>query len=223
MGARDPPPAHRILGGATMIRHRLIPALAVMALGVGLALPGASARADEAADARAIVQTIADQGLDIVKRPDKSERYKAFLQLFKDKFDTDAIGRFVLGQYRRDIDPKQFERFSAVFQELVARTYTTQLGQYAGEQLKVQKARPDGKRYVVESRVVPPGRQSIKLDWILGQSKGGLKVLDVRVDNLSMAITQRDEFASVLQQNSGNVDKLISFMQDKIKRLDAGA
>jgi phospholipid transport system substrate-binding protein len=206
-----------------MIRHRLIPALTIVALGLGLALPAAGARADDASEARTIVQNIADQGLDIVKRPDKADRYRAFLQLFKEKFDTEAIGRFVLGQYRRDIDPKQFERFSAVFQELVARTYTTQLGQYAGEQFKVQNARPDGKRFIVESRVVPPGRESIKLDWILGQSKGGLKVLDVRVDNLSMAITQRDEFASVLQQNSGNVDKLISFMQDKIKRLDAGA
>lgn len=206
-----------------MIRHRLIPALAVLALGVVLTLPGPAVRADDAADARAIVQNIADQGLDIVKNPDKGERYRDFLELFKTKFDTDAIGRFVLGQYRRDIDPKQFERFSQVFEELVARTYTTQLGQYAGEQFKVQEARSDGKRYIVESRVVPPGRSGIKLDWILGRSKGGLKVLDVRVDNLSMAITQRDEFASVLQQNAGNVDKLIAFMQDKIKRLDAGA
>jgi phospholipid transport system substrate-binding protein len=206
-----------------MIRYRLIPALAVLALGLASMLPMTAARADDAADARAIVQTIADQGLDILKSPDKSARYRAFLDLFNSKFDSEAIGRFVLGQYRRDIDPKQFERFSTVFQELVARTYTTQLGQYAGEQLKVQDARADGKRWIVESRVVPTGRSSIKLDWILGRSKGGLKVLDVRVDNLSMAITQRDEFASVLQQNAGNVDKLISFMQEKIKKLDAGA
>jgi phospholipid transport system substrate-binding protein len=206
-----------------MTRHRLIPVLAALALGLACVLPSAGARADDATDARAIVQNIADQGLDILKSPDKATRYRSFLDLFKQKFDTEAIGRFVLGQYRRDIDPKQFERFSAVFQELVARTYTTQLGQYAGEQFKVRDARADGKRWLVESRVVPPGREAIKLDWILGRSKGGLKVLDVRVDNLSMAITQRDEFASILQQNAGNVDKLISFMQDKIKRLDAGA
>ncbi|MGE5146449.1 MAG: phospholipid-binding protein MlaC [Candidatus Eiseniibacteriota bacterium] len=205
-----------------MRRHPLTPLLAVLVLGIAIGMPAADVRADDAADARSIVQTIADQGLDIVKRPNKNERYQAFLELFKQKFDTVAIGRFVLGQYRRDIDPAQFDRFSAVFQELVARTYTTQLGQYAGEQFKVQNARADGKRWIVESRVVPPGRSSIKLDWILGKTKEGLKVLDVRVDNLSMAITQRDEFASVLQQNAGNVDKLIAFMQDKIKRLDAG-
>jgi phospholipid transport system substrate-binding protein len=211
-----------LLGGATMTRHRFTPLLAVLAIGLIFVLPPAGARADDAADARAIVQNIADQGLDILKSPDKSNRYHDFLELFKQKFDTEAIGRFVLGQYRRDIDPKQFQRFSAVFQELVARTYTTQLGQYAGEQFKVQDARADGKRWIVETRVTPPGRSSIKLDWILGRAKEGLKVLDVRVDNLSMAITQRDEFASVLQQNSGNVDKLIAFMQEKIKRLDAG-
>ena len=205
-----------------MKRHPLTPLLAVLVLGFAFALPSAGVRADDATDARAIVQNIADEGLDIVKRPDKSARYHAFLELFKQKFDTIAISRFVLGQYRRDIDPAQFERFSKVFEDLVARTYTTQLGQYAGEQFKVQGARADGKHWIVASRVVPPGRSSIKLDWILGRTKDGLKVLDVRVDNLSMAITQRDEFASVLQQNAGNVDKLIAFMQDKIKRLDAG-
>ena len=206
-----------------MKRLSLVTTLAVMALGLVSVLSPSGARADDAADAKAIVQNIADEGLNIVKRPDKSDRYRSFLALFKAKFDTEAIGRFVLGQYRRDIDPKQFERFSTVFDELVARTYTTQLGQYAGEQLTVQGARADGKHWIVSSRVVPPGRSSIKLDWILGRTKDGLKVLDVRVDNLSMAITQRDEFASVLQQNAGNVDKLIAFMQDKIKRLDAGA
>src|SRR5690606_31478143 len=129
--------------------------LAVLAL-VFAAIVPADARADDAADARAIVQNIADKGLDIVKNPDKGQRYQAFLELFKTQFNTEAIGRFVLGQYRRNIDPKQFERFSEVFQELVARTYTTQLGQYAGEQFKVLEARPDGKRWIVESRVVPP-------------------------------------------------------------------
>ena len=206
-----------------MKRFRYVPALAVLVLAFAAIIPASGARADDAAEARAIVQNIADRGLDIVKNPDKAERYRAFLELFKTKFDTEAIGRFVLGQYRRNIDPQQFERFSEVFQELVARTYTTQLGQYAGEQFKVQEARADGKRWIVESRVVPPGRSGIKLDWILGRSKGSLKVLDVRVDNLSMALTQRDEFASVLQQNAGDIDRLIAFMQEKIKRLDAGA
>ena len=48
-----------------------------------------------------------------------------------------------------------------------------------------------------------------------------LKVVDLRVENLSLAITERDEFASVLQANDGNIDQLIAFMQDKIKKLDA--
>ena len=69
----------------------------------------------------------------------------------------------------------------------------------------------------------PPGRSTIRLDWILSRGKEGLKVVDVRVDNLSMAITQRDEFTSVIQQNGGSIEKLIEFMQSKIRQIDQNA
>src|SRR5690606_23578259 len=155
------------------------------------------------------------------QRPNRADRHREFLRLFTDYFNTVAIGRFVLGRYRAGITEDQFERFMSVFQELVAKTYTVQLGDFAGEKFKVLNSRSDNNRWVVDSQIEPPGRSIIRLDWVLARSKSGLKVVDVRVDNISMALTQRDEFSSVLQQYNGSVEKLIDFMRRKIDKLDA--
>jgi phospholipid transport system substrate-binding protein len=199
-------------------RRSFIPLVVLLA--AGLVAPLASARADDGQDARKIVQTISDRALTILARPDRAERNREFRKLFTENFNTAAIGRFVLGRYREGVDAAQFDRFMGVFQELVAKTYTAQLGDFAGEKFQVLGARSDNNRWVVDSQIEPPGRSTIRLDWILARTKSGLKVVDVRVDNLSMAITQRDEFSSVLQANNGKVDKLIEFMQQKIHRLD---
>jgi phospholipid transport system substrate-binding protein len=199
-------------------RRALIPFM--LLLGLGLAAPLAGARADDSQDARKIVQTISDRALNILARPSRTDRNSEFRKLFTEYFNTVAIGRFVLGRYREGVDPSQFDRFMGVFEELVAKTYTVQLGDFAGEKFKVLSARSDNNRWVVDSQIEPPGRSTIRLDWILARTKSGLKVVDVRVDNLSMAITQRDEFSSILQANNGKVDKLIDFMQQKIRKLD---
>ena len=193
----------------------------MIALGLGIAMPMTDAIADDAKEAQKVVQGISDKALNILDHPNRADRNRAFLKLFTDSFNTVAIGRFVLGRYRDGANPQQFDRFMTVFEELVAKTYTVQLGDYAGEKFKVLSARADNNRWVVDSQIEPPGRSSIRLDWVLARSKSGLKVVDVRVDNLSMALTQRDEFSSILQQNNGNIDKLIEFMQQKIKKLDS--
>ena len=202
-----------------MTRRILVPFLILL----GLAYLSPAMAGDDSQEARKIVQGISDSALNILERPNKADRHKAFRKLFTENFNTVAIGRFVLGRYRDGLSPQTFDRFMSVFEELVAKTYTVQLGDYAGEKFKVLNSRGDHSRWIVDSQIEPPGRSTIRLDWVLARSKSGLKVVDVRVNNLSMAITQRDEFSSILQSNNGNVDKLIEFMQQKIRKLDASA
>jgi phospholipid transport system substrate-binding protein len=205
-------------------RHlaRLVVGL-VLCLGVGTALAATTSGTDETKAARALVQRIADEASDILKRNDKDARQRAFRQLFEDHFNSTAIGRFVLGRHREGLTGAQFDRFMAVFHDLVAKTTTTRLAGYAGEKLKVLDVKESGGHWKVASQVAPKNRAPVRFDWIVARSKEGPRVVDLRVENLSMAITERDEFAAVLKDNGGQIDGLIAFMQDKIRVLDAEA
>ena len=203
------------------------PSSLALFLAVAGALAPAAARSsgatgDDGAAAAQALRSIADRALAILKRSDAVGREAAFLQLFRQEFATGAIGRFVLGAYRTSVTHAQFARYQAVLETLVAKTTATRLSGYAGEGLEVLGARAEGTRWLVTSRVVPKTGEPVRLDWVMARSSAGLKVVDLRVENLSLAITERDEFASVLQANGGNIDRLIAFMQDKIRKLESG-
>ena len=213
------------MGRRVVVGRRFVCLAAVaLALAFGLVQPRAHAAVggDDGAAARAAVQSIVDRALVILKRPDKVGREADFLALFREDFATQAIGRFVLGAYRAGTTPEQFARYMSVLETLVAKTTAARLSGYAGERVALGGVRAEGPRWVVTSRVAAKGREAVTLDWVVARAGDKLKVVDLRVENLSLAITERDEFASVLQQNSGDVEKLIAFMQDKIRRLDAG-
>jgi len=196
----------------------------IMAVGIAIAGVPVDARAtgDDGAAAKQTVRSIADRALSILKRPEASGREAAFLDLFRDSFAIGAIARFLLGSYRSSVTPAQFARYQTVLETLVAKTTAARLSGYAGEGLEVLGARAEGTRWLVTSRVVPKTGEPVRLDWVLARASAGLKVVDLRVENLSLAITERDEFASVLQSNGGNIDRLIAFMRDKIQKLDSG-
>jgi phospholipid transport system substrate-binding protein len=196
----------------------------LVALLLVTAPPLHTAQAQSAAEARALVQNLADRALRILadKSMSKTAREAEFAKLFINNFHTRSIGVFVLGRHWRRATPAQRKAYLAVFERLIVKTYTVRLSQYAGEKFRVRRATgPDGGAYTVDSVVLQPGRASIPLRWSIRRARAGLKIVDVVIENLSMAQTQRDEFAAILRRR-GSIDGLITALQEKMRVLDGG-
>ena len=56
----------------------------------------------------------------------------------------------------------------------------------------------------------------IKINWRVGKKKDKFVILDIVIEGISLAVTQRSEFVSVIEQNNGEVDSLISLLKEKI-------
>jgi len=197
---------------------------AVVAFLLAAAVPLAPARAQTAADARALVQNMATKALKVLgdKSMSLPQREAEFAVLFKQNFHIRTIGVFVLGRHWRRATPEQRKAYLEVFERLVVKTYTVRLSQYAGEKFVIRAASgPDGGAYSVDSQVLQEGRPAIPLRWALRRSKCGLKIVDVVIENLSMAQTQRDDFAAILRQR-GSIDGLIAALKEKMAALDKG-
>ena len=94
--------------------------------------------------------------------------------------------------------------------------YATRLAEYTGEKFKVTGSRPDGEGAIVSSHIIRPGGAApVKVDWRLTGRNGVYKISDVSVDGISMAVTQRSEFASVIQHNGGQVQGLIAMLRER--------
>ncbi|MFB9356259.1 MlaC/ttg2D family ABC transporter substrate-binding protein [Sneathiella chinensis] len=149
---------------------------------------------------------------------DEDAKREGFSNLVNDGFDMDLIGKFVLGKYRRQTSPEQLQEFLSLFDTYMITTYQKRIGEYAGENLEILKAKPLNKKEIlVNSQIIRPAGPPIKLDWRVRKSNSGdLKIIDLIVENVSMAITHRDEFSSVISNNGKGVDGLIETLKSHI-------
>ncbi len=195
---------------------RFAPRAVALLLAVILPLAVAPARAaDDSAG------FIADLGQRTVKvlasKLSEREREAQFRVIFDEGFDGPAISRFVLGQYWRTATDAQRQDFVALFEAYVVHAYAVRFNEYAGQQLQVIAARPEGDASsLVQSRIAQPnGAPPLKVDWRVGKTANGYKINDVVVEGVSMAVTQRQEFASVIQRNGGQIDALLKLLREK--------
>jgi len=150
----------------------------------------------------------------------EEEREALFRELLNETFDIERIGRFVVGRYWRQADADDQEAFLQAFEDAIVQRFLPLFSQYKGEQLIVGEAMPDTKNpkfTVVTSTYVDADGRQVKTDWRLLERNGKYKVFDVVVEGVSMAITLRSEYASVIK-NQGGLPGLVVLLRDKLAK-----
>jgi len=173
----------------------------------GLAQSGSSeARFIRSLGDRAIV-LLADTALT------SDQRTAGFAELLSSGFDLDYIGRFVLGRYWNAASAAQRDTYLPLFHRYVIRTYASRLKGYAGETFEIVAQRRAGPRdVIVRTRIArPAGGALIDADWRVRSTGDSYRIIDVMVEGISMAITQRQEFSSVIRRKG--IDGLIADLQ----------
>lgn len=198
---------------------RILPA-AVLILGLALG-PAATAESNIAAgNPEVFIEQLASQAIKVLSSPNGSlkEREDKFRTLLRNDFAMKDIGRFVVGTYWRRMTPEQRTEYLNLFGEWVLKTYSIRLGGYSGEQFKVLSTSPAGQRDVlVKTRIDKSGGNGFNASWRVRKIDGGYKIIDIYVEGVSMAITQRSEFESILQRQG--IDGLIGMLKDKVKTM----
>ncbi len=169
------------------------------------------------ADAVAFMNQLWDRAVEVLnKKSDPALRQERFRQLFHADFDCPGIARFVLGRYWRDASEEEQREFVKLFEDYVVFVYTARLSNFGGQAFKVRGSRSDGDGVMVSTDVFSPGGTSpLKIDWRLVSDNTTYKINDVIVEGVSMLVTQRSEFASIVQRNGGQVRGLLAMMREK--------
>ena len=196
-----------------MMRRSLLTSLFLLMSTAALAAPPVV----NPADAAAFMNQLWDRAVEVLnKKSDPALRQERFRQLFHADFDCPGIARFVLGRYWRDASEEEQRDFVRLFEEYVVFVYTARLSNFGGQDFKVRGSRSDGDGVMVSTDVFSPGGSSpLKIDWRLVSDNGTYKINDVIVEGVSMLVTQRSEFASIVQRNGGQVRGLLAMMREK--------
>ena len=140
-----------------------------------------------------------------------------FGELFDKNFDVPSISRFVLGKYWKQASLDQKKNFIKAFRNYVVKTYSSRFNEYSGEQLKLVNYENESnpKIFLVHTVLERQDAPVIKVDWRIGKKKDTFVILDIVIEGISLAVTQRSEFVGVIEQNNGSIDKLISLLIEK--------
>ena len=148
------------------------------------------------------------------------ERVSRFRGMLTEAFDVPLIGRFVLGRYWRVATEDEKTEYLKLFEAYIVQTYVQRFNDFAGAQLRVLQTRSGQDGEVIATlEATLPGKPAAKFDVRLRREANTFKIFDVVVEGISMSVTQRDDFAAVIQRNGGKVEGLLASLRDKTRSI----
>ena len=150
-------------------------------------------------------------------------------ELFREGFATDRIGRFVLGKYRRNASDTAVNEFVQVFEDYIVAFYAKQFQKFSGETFTVQKvieaqANKVNKDSMVMAKLVPANaNEPLRVTFQVRKVGDDFKILDIRVEGVSLVLAQRDEFTTYIGNNGGKVESLTSALRQRLSGLASSA
>lgn len=166
-------------------------------------------------EAKAFIEKLTSQGIGFLSNAGLSQDQKKseFKKLLHSNFDMRTIGRFSLGRYWNVASKSELDEYQNLFEDMIVDVYSSRFGDYSGQELVVDSARPDGKADAIVHSYIKGKGQKISVDWRVRQKNGSMKVIDVIVEGVSMATTQRSEFSSIIQRGGGEVSALLTHLK----------
>ncbi len=152
-----------------------------------------------------------------------SDRRREIAKLLNQGFDMPWIARFVLGRNWRLANPQQRKEYLSLFQAIVEHTYSRQFTDYSGQKISVVGHKIGKRKYIfVLSRIYDPNQSNVNIsvNWRLVPDGNSFKIVDVVIEGVSMGVTQRNEYASVLQRNGNSISALIKAMRQSLAKLE---
>ncbi|MBU6419943.1 MAG: ABC transporter substrate-binding protein [Proteobacteria bacterium] len=134
---------------------------------------------------------------------------------------VDQVGDYVLGRYINVATPAQKQQFQTLFHQLLSYNITYQIKAYQGVTFQVNSATPQGDEVLVDTTVTAPDKAPADVGWVVEESAGQPKIIDVIVAGTSLRITTRNDYAGVITDNGGQVSALLNAMQNQISKISA--
>ncbi len=180
-----------------------------------LALPiGWSAAASETTS---FVDDLGKRVLAIVNDPKLTadERETRLDKLAVEAFDVPRIARFVLGRHWAAASPSEREQFTKVFEHYIVHIYGARFAQYHDAKFTVLSEQSQARdQTLVRNRIDRAAEPPINVNWLVAKKGDAYKIVDVNMEGVSLLLTYREEFSSVIQRNGGQVSALIERLRE---------
>jgi phospholipid transport system substrate-binding protein len=163
------------------------------------------------------VQSTVNRASEILSKDiSKEEKINQLKVIAKETVDIKGVGFYSLGSVRKNLDDKQKNKYLELFEDYFLKSFSSRLSEYSNPKIDVQDKDVLNKNYtIVKSILVATSdRPEIKIEWrIYTKNPDNPLIRDLIIEGLSLARTQKEEFASILNSNDGDINALYEALE----------
>ena len=146
----------------------------------------------------------------------KKEKMLELQKLAKETVDIKGIGFYTLGKLRKEISDEQKNKYSKLFESYFLKSFSSRLSEYSNPKIDVISKDKKNEKYTIVSSILvaTKDRPEVKIDWrIYTKDPEKPLIRDLIIEGLSLARTQKEEFASIIKSNDNNIEALFESLK----------
>lgn len=183
-----------------------------------------SFQANAAVDSEAaenFIKKVTNQGIEelINSNVSADEKKARFTKLFNEDLDLDFIGKFVLGRYWKTASPQQRTDFINVYRKLNIQTWSARFDEFKGKHFEfkgVENSKSPDQVFVNTQVPMEEGAPAV-VKWRVKETNGRMKVVDIIIENVSLAQTARSEYTAYIKNSPEGINGLIKNLKSRLK------
>ena len=147
----------------------------------------------------------------------KESKIKQLKTVAKETVDINGIGLYTLGPVRKSLDTTQKEKYIKLFEQYFLKSFSSRLVDYTNPDISILGKEKLNENYTIVKSLLSGNneRPEVKIDWrIYTKNPDNPLIRDLIIEGLSLARTQKEEFASILNSNDGKIDALFKTLED---------
>ena len=147
----------------------------------------------------------------------KNQKIEKLKIIAKETVDIKGIGFYTLGKKRKSLNEQEKKRYAELFEEYFLKSFSSRLAEYTNPEIDVQSKEKLNENYTIVNSILKATneRPEIKIDWrIYTKNPQNPLIRDLIIEGLSLARTQKEEFASVLSTNDGDINALFKTLEE---------
>jgi len=164
------------------------------------------------------VQSTVNRASEILsKNISKEEKMNSLKIIAKETVDITGIGFYSLGSTRKALNDSQKKKYFELFENYFLKSFSSRLSEYTNPKIEVRGKKVINKNYTIVNSVLigSTDRPEVKIDWrIYTKNSDDPLIRDLIIEGLSLARTQKEEFASVLNSNDGDINALFKILEE---------
>ena len=173
-------------------------------------------------DPKQFISEIVDEAKEILVETNSQEfKTNKLSEIALKTVDIRGIGYYTLGNYRKELTDEQKEKYSVLFEKYFLKSFTSRLTDYSDPKIDVLSAEVLNPKYtIVKSLLLATDKKpEVKIEWrVYTKNPDKPLIRDLIIEGLSLARTQKEEFASVIESNNGDITKLFITLEEFINK-----